>query len=252
MAKKKKDDWEPNNLLDSIIQYEMDDMEAKAMRIVVMWLDRSRKLFPDYLHAKMGKGDPRKSLIFKICYKLVRETNGLIPDEEYSLYVRAQLDVLRHINSNRGTPLIDPNCLVGEKAWRRWKLWKKRYDALRNTPKTQSIKVNSQSILKAISGLEATKEFLVKSWGEITENKYREAYLNNNLLRWFNMGKISPYYLAISSRIKAVFKPEDYQRLHFDPAVYLPCIDETVQQKFKELFPGEPLSLEPQGDEATG
>jgi len=229
--------------LDSIIQYEMDQLEAKAMHVVVLWLERSRKVFPDYRHATMGKGDPRRSLIFKICYKLVRETQGVLEDTEYSLYVRAQLDVLKHINSNRGTPLIDPNCLVGEKAWKRWKLWKRRYDAIQNKPKNTTDKSTPQGVIKALDGLEKTKEFLAKSLGECTEAKYKEAYLNNNFFRWYNLGKISPYYLATSSYWQGILKPEDYKKLNFDIQVYKPCIEEMVRKKFTELFPNEPLAL---------
>ena len=122
-------------LLEAIDKYNMDEMEANACRLAVMWLDQSRKTFPDYRHSKMRKGDPRKSLIFKICYKLARESNGIIEKNEYSLYIRAQLDVLKYVNEGNLTPLIDAGCLVGEKAWRRWRLWKKRYDSFKNKPK---------------------------------------------------------------------------------------------------------------------
>ena len=57
--KKKSVDQEPKVYLDAIIQYEMDEMEAKAMHVVVLWLERSRKVFPDYRHSTMGKGDPQ-------------------------------------------------------------------------------------------------------------------------------------------------------------------------------------------------
>lgn len=250
MAKKKKSEFEPepNMYLETIIQYEMNDLEAKAMHIVVLWLERSRKVFPEYRHSTMGKGDPRRSLIFKICFKLVRETQGVLADEEYPLYVRAQLDVLKHINSQNGRALIDPNCLVGEKAWKRWKLWKRRYDLIKNRRDTTGTST-PQGVIKALDGLEKTKEFFTKALGECSTAKYREAYLNNNLFRWYNLGKISPYYLAMSSYLKSVLKENDYQKLNFDIGVYIPCIDESVKQRFVELFPGEPLALEEKGDE---
>jgi hypothetical protein len=188
--------------------------------------------------------------MFKICFKLVRETQGVLNDDEYPLYVRAQLDVLKHINSQNGRALIDPNCLVGEKAWKRWKLWKRRYDMIKNR-RDQTGTSTPQGIIKALDGLEKTKEFLAKSLGECSPAKYREAYLNNNFFRWYNLGKISPYYLAMSSYLQGVLKPEDLQRLNFDIGVYIPCIDLSVKQRFSELFPGEPLALQEQGDEAS-
>lgn len=223
--------------LDPILEYEMDELEAKAFKVCLMWLDHSKKLFPDYQHTKMKKGDPRKSLIFKICYKLVRETQGLIKDEDYILYVRAQLEVLKYVNGNKTLPLIDPNCLVGEKAWKRWKLWKKKYDALSAKPNDASTFSKTPGIAKAINGLEQTLEFIVKTMGaNPTLEKYQEAKTNNNLLRWINLNKISPYYLVVSPYIAKIMSDEDFQKINFDPAFYLECIDDTVKNKFKELF----------------
>lgn len=238
--------------LEAILDYEMDDLEAKAYKISLLWLDRSRKVFPEYQHTGMKKGDPRKSLIFKICYKLVRETQGILEDKDYALYVRAQLDVLRHINTGKGHPLIDANCLVGEKAWKRWKLWKRKYDAITAKP-SEIPEAIGPGVVKAIDGLERTKEFITKNLGANPSlEKYREAYLNKNLFRWANLGKISPYYLVISPHIAAVMQPDDLKRLNFDPSVFKACITDQVMQKFQEMFPNEyetqgcmPLRIDP-------
>lgn len=56
--------------LEAILDYEMDELEGKAYKLCLIWLDRSRKVFPEYQHMGMKRGDPRKSLIFKVCYKL--------------------------------------------------------------------------------------------------------------------------------------------------------------------------------------
>ena len=235
-SEKKEDDymW----LLDAVEKYNMDDLEAKACNLSAMWLEQSRRTFPDYRHSKMRKGDPRKSLIFKIAYKLARETQGILENNEYSLYIRAQLEVLKYINSGKDHPLIDPNCLVGEKAWKRWKLWKKRYDSVKNKP-AESV-ANGIGFQKAIDGIEKTKEFLTKTFGsELTVEKYRECYINNNIFRWINLAKISPYYIAISPFIKSIFTEDDYKKINFDIKVYLSCINKDVEQKFRQLFPLE-------------
>jgi hypothetical protein len=235
-SEKKEDDymW----LLDAVEKYNMDDLEAKACNLSAMWLEQSRRTFPDYRHSTMRKGDPRKSLIFKIAYKLARETQGILENNEYPLYIRAQLEVLKYINSGKDHPLIDPNCLVGEKAWKRWKLWKKRYDSVKNKP-AESV-ANGIGFQKAIDGIEKTKEFLTKTFGsELTVEKYRECYINNNIFRWINLAKISPYYIAISPFMKSIFTEDDYKKINFDIKVYLPCINKDVEQKFRQLFPLE-------------
>jgi hypothetical protein len=240
----KNSDKEPFMKFDAILHYEMDELESTAYKICLLWMEKSKKIFPDYNHMRMKNGDPRKSLIFKICYKLARETQGILEEKDYELYIRAQLDILKYIKaSDKSNLFLDANCLVGEKAWKRWKLWKKKYDDLAKKP-TEISEISLPGVIKAIDGIERTKEFIVKTFGaEPSIELYRQAYINNNLFRWSNFGKISPYYLAISPYIAQIMQPEDLKRLNFDPEVYKSCITDKVIQRFKELFPYEELSL---------
>ena len=228
----------------AIEKYKMNDLEAKAYKISLLWMERSRRLFPDYRHATMKKGDPRKSLMFKICYKLARETQGVLDDEEYPLYVRAQLEVLKHVNGDRADPLIDPNCLVGEKAWKRWKLWKRKYDSRARSAEPVATNIG---IAKAMDGLEKTHEFLTKTFSsDLSFDRFKEAYINKNIFRWINLNKISPYYICISTFIKRLFNEDDFGRINFDAAVYLPCVDGSVRERFAELFPLEQRNTLPE------
>lgn len=231
-------------------QYKMDDMEGLAYRCCLLWIEYVEKYFPNENLRRTGisiipkylsenKGDPRKSLVFKYCFKFVRESQNIIPPEQFHLFIRAQLDILRHVNTGKGYPEISPNCLVGDKAWKRWKLWKRKYDAISAKP-SEVPEAIGPGVQKALAGLERTKEFLAKTLGASPGlDKYREAYLNNNLFRWANFGKISPYYLVISPHIAAVMKPDDLKRLNFDPTLYKSCITDEVMRKFKEMFPHE-------------
>lgn len=228
--------------LHAIIEYGMDAMEASAFRLALCWLDVSRRVFPDYRHATLNRGDPRKSLVFKICYKLVRETKGVLEESEYPLYVRAQLEVLKYISRNSGNPLIDPNCLVGERAWKRWRLWKKRYDSVVTTGDSSDERSLAAGALKAIDGLEKTKEFLVKSLGDLVEERYRQAIINNNIFRWVNLGKISPYYIAISPIMSRLLGKPDLERMNFQADVYRECVNDAVIREFNRLFPGEQIT----------
>lgn len=241
MAKKKQKEMEPMGD-EAILRYDMTDMEAQAFRVLMFWMDRSRKVFPDCRHSTLGKGDPRKSLIFKICYKLVRETQGVLDQSEYPLYVRAQLDVLKHIVKNSGNPLIDPSCLVGEKAWRRWRLWKRRYDSI-SARSDDGVEALAAGALKALDGLEKTKEFLVRSMGQLELEKYEQAAVNKNLYRWINQGKVSPYYVAMSPYVRKAADMKELGKLNFQPDLYIGCATEAVVEAFKRMFPheGEPL-----------
>lgn len=223
--------------LNAIIEYKLNELEAKAYKLSLVWRDLSFKMFPDYNHTKIRSGDPRKSMPFKLCYKLIRETQGIIPDHEYPLYVRAQLDVLKYMSQGKILPLIDPNCLVGDKAWKRWKLWKKKYDQKVTKPYDSESFSKAPGIAKALDGLEKTKEFIVKNMGPTPDiEKYKQAYDNKNLLRWINLSKISPYYLVVSPFIQRILTQDDYDKLNFDPKIYKDCIDDTVLEKFNKLF----------------
>ena len=226
--------------LDAIVDYGMNDLEAKAYKLCLNWTHCSRKLFPNYNHQRPKHGDPRKSLTFKLCYKMVRETQGIIEEKDYPLFVRAQLEVLLYISKNNNYhPVISANCLVGEKAWKRWKLWKNKYDIAISKP-TESNQISKPGVEKAILGLENTKEFITRTLG-LNPNieKYKEAYINKNLIRWLNLNKISPYYAAISPFIAQILTQEDLVKINFNPDVYKNCINEQVMQKFEQLFPNE-------------
>jgi hypothetical protein len=224
--------------LQAIIDYEMNEEEIAAYELALVWVDLSRKFFPDYNHTGFKKGDPRKSLIFKYCFKLRRERAGLIAEKDFALYIRAQLDVLKYLSTKSKTPiLVDPHCLVGDKAWVRWKLWKKKYESITHKPEQKTI---GPALTKIFACLENTKEFLVKNLGNNPNyEKFCEMYTNKNIFRWVKLGKISPYYLVCSPFISKLFTEDDYKSLNLDMKIYKDCITSEVQDKFKEMFPNE-------------
>jgi len=228
------DDFMP--ILDAIACYGMDKIESAAYKLCIIWIEKSRKFFPEYDHTKLRRGDPRKSLMFKICYKLVRETQGILNEEDYPLYVRAQLDILKNISLGSDKhPLIEPNCLVGEKAWKRWKLWKKKYDSVVSEKGfTKKITASSQKVLDA---LEKTQEFIFKTLGpEPSLDKFQESVVNKNLYRWINLGKISPYYLCLSPYFQKIVPKEDMKKINFDLEIYRACLNDELIVLFKEKF----------------
>ena len=192
-----------NGILDVAEYFGMDPDQAKALQICHIWLDTARKVFPHYKHYRMPKkGDPRRSILWKYCYKLVRETKGLIEDGEYQLYIRAQLDVLKAITDGKEHPLVEPQALVGDKAWVRWRMWKKKYDAQVKVLANESAPVVS----KIKEEMERSKAFLFKHFrGEPTLEQMRAAADNKNLLRWASDKRVSPYYLANSVFISKIF-----------------------------------------------
>ena len=221
-----------------IVKYKMDETESLAYTVGLIWVEKSRKAFPDYKNAGMGRGDPRKSYLFKLCYKLIRETKGLVKDDEFHLYIRAQIDILKNIKIGDGHPSVDAGCLIGDKAWRRWKLWKRRYDSLANM-KTDAApsKVSNQKILDA---LRKSKTFLKAELGESPAmSEYVKAESDGALYRWINFGKISPYYVVMSPFVSKVVREEMLSRLNFDVKLYESGVDEYAKTFFRKTFPNE-------------
>lgn len=222
----------------TVSKYKMDNIEKSAYRILLYWLEKSRKYFPNLNHGKLKKGDPRKSWIFKICFKLIRETAGLLDPENYELYVQAQLEVLKLL-SKKHFVNVDASILVGEKAWRRWRLWKTRYDTVMNKPNQVSFVV-SPGTSKALKGLQDTFDFFNKRLNKIpTLEELKGFHASGDLFLWINFGKVSPYYLTISPFCQEIITEEEIKRLKFDPEIYKPCIDQEVISKFKNLFAEE-------------
>lgn len=209
--------------LELIIKYKMNDTEIKAFKVALMWQDLCKKEFPNERHIKLSKNkDPRQTTLFKYCYKLIRETKGLLADDkEYYIYIVAQLQMLKLMKDGDIHALIEPQILVGDKAWKRWKIWKKRFDKKLSEMKTAEDLglVTSPSQIKI--ELKNTKKFLSK----YDQSKITKEQMN----RWHKNNMISPYYVALSNFAKSMIDK-------FDNALYQPSITPEVEEFFKKEF----------------
>ena len=219
--------------LEPIFEYQMTELQAKAYKLALQWLVLSRKNFPNYRHSKglPKKGDPRKCNLFRHCYKAIRETNGLIPDGEYKLFIKAQLDVLKAIDMGGRHPAIEPNCLVGDKAWVRWKLWKRKYDQITKRGQTkEEVGLDAVPFSEIVKELESTKKFLTSRFdGEPREESISMAC--KDLERWISIGKISGFYAALSPWVQKYCK-----NLTIDVDLYAKSATAEVISYFKNHF----------------
>lgn len=182
--------------LEPILTYNMNKKEAACFKIGLIWMYLTKKYFPENMSTGSypKKGDPRKSILFKMCWKLYTETQGLIPFEDYKFYIRAQIDIIK---TNSTTPMINPSCLVGDKAWMRWKVWKKFHQS--QTVSKQEVQKTPEHVIK--NELKSTKKFLFGKFdGQPTEEHIMMA--QRDLIRWLAIGKISPFYLILSPWVK--------------------------------------------------
>lgn len=219
-----------------IINLKMSDLEAKAYKVALLWMAISHEVFPDYTHNKgfPKNGDPRKSMLFKYCYKLIRETQGLVPDNEYSQYIRAQLDIMRHIRIGDCHPYIGPQILVGDRAWIRWKVWKKKFKSIIENSTLEDVGLDKTDEDKVIVELTQTKKYLAGKFG----GSYQEPQImmaKHDMERWVALEKVSPFYVLLSPWAK---RHCNFNNV-FDEDLYKASITPNITSKFKELFPNE-------------
>ena len=218
--------------LDPIFEYHMNDEETVAYKIGLLWITLSRQIFPTYKHYHNfpKKGDPRKSSLFKHCYKLLRETRGLIDPKDYKLYIVAQLQMLKSIEIGGSHPLIGPWCIVGDKAWIRWKVWKRKYD---NVGKSKTLKeegLDKSNIDDIKIELDKTKKFLIFKLGELTEENFKLKI--KEIERWIAHDMVSGFYAVLSPWVKKYCNLKDV-----DLNYHKNSINEEVETYFKNLFP---------------
>lgn len=218
------------NDLELILKYKMNDIEAKSYKLCLMYEELCLKEFPNERHIKLSKkSDPRKTTIFKYCYKLLKETKGIFEEKDYYLYILAQFQVLKLIKEGNIHALIEPQILVGDKAWKRWKIWKKIYDKKMNSLNTSQDLgiVSSESKLKI--QLKNTHKFLKKN-NCLTEVEIKDKI--TDLLRWIKTGQVSPYYVILSPNLSKI-------KVDLDVALYKPSITPSIEEFFKKEFSDE-------------
>jgi len=220
--------------LELIIKFKMNEMEAKAYKIALIWQEECKRELPGEQFAKLRKNsDPRKSTLFKYCYKLAKETKGILKEEDINLYIRAQIQILKSIREGEIHALIEPHCLVGEKAWKRWKFWKYRFrKVIGKIPTSDEAGVSSNNS-KIITEMNSDFDFLKRmdclNFVNIKSKK-------EEIKRWLSCGQLSFYYATLSPWIKLIFKNEE---LDFDRTYYRSCTNPQIDKFFKDKFAHE-------------
>lgn len=221
--------------LEPIMRYKMDSMESKAYKIALIWEDECRKELVGESFVTLKKNsDPRKSLLFKYCFKMARELNGIIRDQEIPLYIRAQIQVLKSIRDGQVHALVEPQCLVGEKAWRRWKMWKFKYDKMIKTPPNSNEVSISMSEGKAKAEIDATFEFLARMGCDDFSNLESKR---DNISRWMKNGDISCFYVLLSPWVEKI--SEGGTEFEFDRLYYRASTTPSIERHFRERFSHE-------------
>jgi len=222
--------------LEPIIRYKMDAMESKAYKIALLWEDECRRELPGESYVRLKtNSDPRRSLLFKYCFKMAKELNGIIRDQDFYLYIRAQIQTLKSIREGEIHALIEPQCMVGDKAWKRWRMWKYKHDkCLKAPPNSENLSI-SISEGKAKAEILSTLEFLIRMECDKFETLQSKK---DNFKRWVNNGDISCFYMTLSPWIDNIFGSEadfEFDRLYYRAST-TPSIEDFFRLKFSHEF----------------
>lgn len=198
------------NRLIEIAKWNMSPEEAKVFKLCLMWEYYTSVLIPTIQVTKLPKkGDPRKSYLFRNCWKLYRETNTLIKDDEYKRYIQAQIEILKDIKSEGVCSHIDAGCLHGEPAWIRWLVWQKK-----KNEKKFDFTVDPEYI---------------KS--EVLRSKVKN-YTEEELISGIKKGKISPYLVVLGFDWRAM---DLSGKCHLDFKIYEGRITKELKEWFDKL-----------------
>jgi hypothetical protein len=221
-----------------ITHWSMTDEEAKTYRIACIWNTQVPRIFPDLVaYSKLPKkGDPRKSYLFKFCWKLMRETRGLLQEDDYKHYVIANLQILKVHEAH-----VDVNSLCGDKAWYRWLVWKRHFAIKSQQMAGDRLLEEKQVDKKFFKEIGLTKKFLFeKCDGSPTLEKLQLFFAGPKIKVWVGSQKISPYYLILSPWVaKIIDKSVIYDKFQLDPEIYVQKLDETARKHFRTEFAHE-------------
>lgn len=187
---------------DAIFEWNMTPPEVAAYKLAVLYEEEYSKIFKGEMDGQSfrrntipKRGDPRKSNLFRYCWKLRRETRGLLEPEQYRQYIRANLTILKLNKAH-----VEPNGVCGDKAWIRWKVYERWYknkladkNAIAPPP---SISSTNPKVIKEI---DQTKKFLFeKCDGEVTKEKINKFIKDGFFKFWIMTGKVTNFYVVLS------------------------------------------------------
>lgn len=217
-------------IYETITQWKMTETESIVLKICYQYVELYNKNFPNERKISISnKKDPRKSSLFSYAWKFHRETKNLLKENEYNLFIQAQFQLLKKLGDNKEHARVDPNCLCGEKAWTRWKIWKAKYDKIQTKVKSYNDLIDETDRIKIKNVIDNDKTFLKKKFGD----NYKEDLLSDLefIRKSLNNGKLSYYYVVLSHNL---INHAKYLKIDKDLSVFSSKIDDNIKDYFNK------------------
>ena len=182
-----------NNQLESILSFKEPAWTREmilAFKLGLIYSELERQYFPDYKTTVYPqKKDPRKSELFKLCYKMVNDNLEKLKPEQYRHFIQAQLSILKNIKAGPAKELFyGPRCLIGEPAWGRWLVWK-RYANAQKVVETAIVEVDYDTDFLR------TKMILENKLKPLNKETLTEAIQSGQLFRMAMLKAVAPMFL---------------------------------------------------------
>lgn len=175
----------------------MTPKETLAYQCCLIYEHFSNIIFPKYRHSKLpSKGDPRKCMLFKHCYKMIAMLDGELEKKYYPFFIRSQFDIFKKIfDATKVCPLITPAIISSKKAISRWNVWKYYNEKIKNI-KTENNTVNAEQSL-LLNEFAKTLDFIHVN-SDIFNSLESFLKYQDDIYKFVLLKKISPYYICLS------------------------------------------------------
>lgn len=228
----------------AIFEWNMKNDEIEAYKIAICYENEILKIFGKTMNGSdlrknslPKRNDPRKSNLFRYCWKLLRETRGLLEPHEYKNYIIGNLKILEIQKA-----YIGPNAICGDKAWIRYKVWKRMFDAkMAEVSAIAPPPSVSTTDPKIIQQIDRTKKFIFERCeGTPSFEKVKKFFDDGILKFWVMTSKISIYYLMMSPWISKTIDLEKFAtECAFSSFLYKSKITTEVKNYFSYEFKHE-------------
>lgn len=225
---------------DAIFQWNMSNDEVEAYKLAVCYEKEFRKIFGEEIDGQTlrrnvlpMRTDPRKSNLFRHCWKMRRETRGLMESSEYKNYIVGNLMILK-IQKAR----VSPNVICGDKAWVRYKVWKRKFDAkMADTSAAAPAPSVSSTDPKIIQQIDRTKKFLFERCDGQPDFDKIKGFIDSGFFKfWVATGKVSQFYIALSPYVGKAIGPE---KLAEQCGFSIDVVREKITEEVKRYFSHE-------------
>lgn len=226
----------------AIFDWDMTSEEAEVYKIAVLYEKTFKKVYGDEADGATRRknslpmrGDPRKSSLFRNCWRMRRETKGLLEPSEYQTYVTGNVTVMKVMNGR-----ITPSVICGDKAWLRYKIWKRKMDAKKDEVAAEhepSAAVNP----KLIQQIDRTKKFLFEKCGGDPSIEKMKVFVESGMFKfWVASGKVSTIYVVLSPYVSRLCDLDGLAKdCSFSRAVFEELCVGPIRRYFSEEFSHE-------------